>query len=268
MAAALAFYVLFSILPLTLFTVTLLGTVLGDEAAGNQIYRLLVALSGPETARSAQDFVLAADSLDASWGLSSLGIVILVFSASGMFHHIHRSLNRIWGLSDIQRPIRSLLVGRWLSILFTLAIDVLLIALIFLQTLITAALSIAGQLMPDSTSTLLQFSDMFLSFSMIFLFIALVYRLLPSGTLPWSTVWRGAVLTAVLLLIGQVIFGLSLRYGNITTLYGAAGSVLIGMLGVFYSTHIFYICAAFTGAVHRSRTERSMERSVEVIIDE
>ncbi len=111
MAAALAFYVLFSILPLTLFTVTLLGTVLGDEAAGNQIYRLLVALSGPETAQSAQEFVLAADSLDASWGLSFLGIAILLFSASGMFHHIHRSLNRIWGLSDNQRPIRSRLVG-------------------------------------------------------------------------------------------------------------------------------------------------------------
>lgn len=253
MAAALAFYVLLSILPLTLFSFTLLGTLLGDEAAGDQIYRFLVALSGPETARSAQEFVLAADSLDAGWGLSFLGIAILLFSASGMFHHLHRSLNRILGFSDTRKPIRNLLVGRWFSIIFTLVIDVLLIALIFLQTLVTAALSIAGQLLPALSGTILHLSDMLLSFGIIFLFIALIYRLLPGGSLPWSTVWRGASLTAVLLLIGQVLFGLSLRYRSITTLYGATGSVLIGMFGVFYSTHIFYICAAFTGALHRSR---------------
>ena len=254
MAAALAFYVLLSILPLMLFTLTSLGIVLGEEVAGAGIYRFLVVLTGPSTARTVQEFVLAAGSLNAGWGLSVVSVVILLFSASSMFHHLRRSLDKIWDFSDTRKPVRSLLLGRWFSMLFTLVIDVLLIALIFLQTLITTVLSVADQLLPVLSGTILRLSDPLLSFFIIFLFIALIFRLLPGGSLPWSTIWRGATSTALLLLIGQIFFSLFLRYRFIATLYGAAGSLLVGMLGVFYSTHIFYLCVAFTGAVHRSLT--------------
>ncbi|MFC1628413.1 YihY/virulence factor BrkB family protein [Gemmatimonadota bacterium] len=261
MAGALSFYLVLSILPLTLLSITLLGTLLGDEAVRNEIFHFLVALSGPETARSAQDFVLAADRIEVGWTLSLLGLGLLLYSASTMFHHLRRSLNQLWGIIDEREPIRGLLLGRWFSMLFALLFQVLLVVLIFLQTLMTAVLSLADQILPALSGTLLHFSDLLLSFGMIFLFIGLIYRILPRTSLSWPILWRGSGLAALLLLIGQTIFSVSLGYRSITTLYGAAGSVLIGLLGVYFAAHIFYLCSAFTGALLRSSSGEMVNRS-------
>lgn len=254
MAGALSFYLILSILPLTLLSITLLGTILGDEAVRNEIFHFLVALSGPETARSAQEFVLAVDRVDVDWKLSLLGIGLLLYSSSTMFHHLRRSLNRLWSVVEERKPIHGLLVGRWFSMLFALLFEVLLVVLIFLQVLMTTVFSLADRILPDLSGTLLHFSDLLLSFGMIFLFIGLIFRVLPATALPWPILWRGAGLAALLLLIGQMIFSISLGYRSIATLYGAAGSILIGLLGVYYSAHIFYLCSAFTGALLRSRS--------------
>jgi membrane protein len=257
MAGALSFYIMLSILPLTLLSVTLLGTVLGDEAVRNEIFQFLVTIAGPETAQGAQDFVLAVDGLDISPGLSMLGIGLILFSASTMFHHLRRSLNRLWGLESRYDPIRRFFVGRWFSMLFALFFEVLLIALIFIQTLMTALLSVSDRLWPTLAGTLLHLSDLMVSFGIILLFIGLVYRLLPEGALPWPVLWRGAGLTAWLLLVGQILFSTSLRYRSVATLYGAAGSLLIGLVGVYYAAHMVYIGAAFTGALLRRQTDHA-----------
>ncbi|MFC1499420.1 YihY/virulence factor BrkB family protein [Candidatus Zixiibacteriota bacterium] len=261
MAGALSFYVVLSILPLTLLSVTLLGSLLGDEAVRNEIYRFLVAITGPDAAHSAQEFILATDRLEIGLGLSLLGIGLLLYSSSTMFHHLRRSLNQLWEIVEKRQPIRSLLVGRWLSILFALMLHVLLVILIFLQTLITTVLSIADKVVPTLSGTLLHLSDLLISFGMIILIIGLIYRVLSSATLPWPVLWRGAGLTALLLLAGQLIFSISLGYRSIGTLYGAAGSVLIGLLGVYYAAHIFYLGSAFTGALLRARTAAEADRS-------
>ncbi|MFC1530569.1 YihY/virulence factor BrkB family protein [Gemmatimonadota bacterium] len=261
MAGALSFYLILSILPLTLLSITLLGNLLGDEAVRNEIFQFMVALSGPETARSAQEFVLAIDRLEVGWTLSLLGVGLLLYSSSTMFHHLRRSLNQLWGVVEERKPIRGLLLGRWFSMLFALLFQVVLVVLIFLQTLITAVLSLADQVLPALSGTILQFSDLLLSFGMIILFIGLIYRVLSGTALPWPVLWRGAGLAALLLLVGQTMFSVSLGYRSIATLYGAAGSILISLLGVYYAAHIFYLCSAFTGALLRSHSAGMAEIS-------
>ncbi len=245
MGAALAFYVMVSVAPLIYFSLLLLGAVFGADAARNDVFMTLVSVAGERTARTVQGIVAAAAS-DSGWGFSLFGMAILFYTASSMFNHLRRTLNRLWGTSEPIEPVGEMVLGRWFALLFTLVIQLLLVVLFFLQMVATAFLSLTARLIPAFSATLLNVGDTALSFAAAWLLIVLIFRLLPRGRMAWRVLLPGAALTAALFVIGKLLLSVYLRYSTASTFYGAAGSLLILMIWVFYIAQTFYIGAVVT----------------------
>jgi len=259
MGAALAFYITISIIPLVMFSLLVLGRLFGQQAARDQVFHALITVLSDPAARTVQDLVLAAAGSGAGLGISLVGILVLLFASSTMFQHLRHSLNHIWRIPET-RPghLRRVFVHQWMSLLLTLLVQVLLVVLFFAGTLVAASVPLVTRFIQGGTDFLLRLGDFFVSLLGVLLLIVLIYRVLPRGRLPWRAVWLGAGVTSVLLLVGRALFRLYLSLSPILTVYGAAGSLLVLLLWVFYVSLIFYLGAEFTG-VYAGRREREEE---------
>jgi len=248
MGAALSFYVMISFVPLVYFSFMLLGAVLGDDAARNDIFLTLVSLTGERIAQSIQSIVAAASS-GSGWGFSIFGIMILLYSASSMFNLLRRTLSRLWGLTTGNNQVRDIVIGRWFSMLFTLVIELCLIVLFFLQAVSTIILSLAAAAVPSLSDTITTIGDISVSWITAWFFILLIFRVLPSGRMRWRIILPGSAVTATLFVLGKILLGIYFRQSTtITTLYSAAGSLLVLMVWVFYIAQTFYLGATVTAA--------------------
>ncbi len=248
MGAALAFYITISIIPLVMFSLLVLGRLFGPQAARDQVFHALVTVLSEPAARTVQDLVLAAAGSGAGLGISLVGVLVLLFASSTMFQHLRHSLNHIWRIPEA-RPgrLRRVFMHQWMSLLLTLLVQVLLVVLFFAGTLVAASVPLATRFIHGGTDFLLRLGDFVVSLLGVLLLIVLIYRVLPRGRLPWRAVWLGAAVTSVLLLVGRALFRLYLSLSPILTVYGAAGSLLVLLLWVFYVSLIFYVGAEFTG---------------------
>ena len=247
LGAALAYYTVFSLAPLLIIAISIAGLVLGKEAAQGQIFQELRGLLGTESGKAVQDIVQST-SADPSTSLlaSVVGFVTLLFGASGVFGQLQTSLNAIWGVQPKPgRGLFGIVRDRFLSFGFILAIGFLLLV----SLVLTAAIAFLGQQfgsMIPGMEALVQSLNSILSVAVITLLFAMLFKFLPDARIAWHDVWIGAFITAALFTVGKFALGFYLGKSGVASSYGAAGSLIVLLLWVYYSSQIVFFGAELT----------------------
>lgn len=246
-AAALSYYTLFSLAPLLIISIAVAGFVFGHEAAHNQIVMTIQGLVGRESAEAVQAMIQSASNRPESGMLSSLiGGIVLLFGAGGVVGQLQTSLNTIWGVkAESDSGVHEFIRRRFISFAMVLAVGFLLLVSLTISALISGAAQFMGGLIGEA-ALIAHVLDILLSFGFITLLFATIYKLLPDVEIQWNDVLTGAAMTSVLFTIGKSLIGLYLGSSAITSIYGAAGSIITVLLWVYYSALIFLLGAEFT----------------------
>ncbi len=262
LGAALACYTVFSIGPLMLIAIALASMLFGPEAAQHQIYATLSGFLGETGAKGIEDVVNNANHHSTGALAAAIGIVTLLFGATGVFGELHSALNMIWRVEARKgRSILAFLRERFLSFAMVFGTGFLLLV----SLLITAALSATGRWvsswMPGGEFVWKGFDYVF-SLTVISGIFAMIFRLVPDVRFSWKAVWPGAIVTAVLFTLGKVGLGFYISKANVASAYGAAGSLIVVVMWVFYSAQIVYFGAELVRAYVGFRKDKVEAKSL------
>jgi membrane protein len=244
-SAALAFYTLFSLAPILVVVIAVAGAVFGEEAVRGQIVTEFAGLMGRDAAALVQEVIKSAARPSAGVVATVLSIATLLFGATGVFVQLQDALNRVWGVAP--RPgavFTTLLRKRLLSFALILGIGFLLsVSLVLSAALSALSLTLARF---DLPAGVLEAINFLLSYLVVTLLFGLIYRLLPDVHLAWRDVAMGALLTSLLFVVGKTAIGYWLGRTGLASAYGAAGSLVVVLLWVYYSALIFFLGAELT----------------------
>ena len=245
-AAALSYYTLFSLAPLLIISIALAGFVFGHEAAQSQIVATIQGLIGHESAEAVQAMIQNASSRPKTGIISSmLGGIILLFGAGGVVGQLQTSLNAIWRVdTKSDTGLRDFIRKRFISFAMVLGIGFLLLVSLTVSAFISGLTQFMGSWF-GGAALIANLLDILISFCFITLLFAMIYKFLPDVAIQWQDVWTGAALTSMLFTIGKFFIGLYLGSSGVTSIYGAAGSLITVLLWVYYSSLIFLFGAEF-----------------------
>jgi membrane protein len=245
-SAALAFYTMFSLAPLLIVVIALAGMAFGANAVRGEILNEFQGWMGKDAASFVQSMLRTAAEPNTNKLAGVLGILTLIFGASGVFVELQQALNRIWGVAA--KPgaaFTRLLRKRILSFAVVLGIGFLLVVSLILSTALTALGDYLERRFQLPVK-LLHTGNILASFILITLLFAFIYRLLPDVRLSWGDVFLGAVVTSVLFGVGKTLIGFYLGRTGAASAYGAAGSLVMILSWVYYSALVFLLGAEFT----------------------
>lgn len=262
MGAALAYYTFFSMAPLLLIVISVAGLLLGREAAQGHLMVELSGLVGQTAAASIQTVMASASEPSDNWWGTLIGLGVMVVGATTVFAELQDSLDRIWQVP--QRPtgggLWGLLRARVLSFGLILGLAFLLMVSLVFGALITAM----GRWWSDTLGDwvrLAQALNLGFGFMLTTTIFALIFKLMPRAKVEWRDVWVGAIVTALLFSLGKALIGLYLGASGIASAYGAAGSLVLVLLWVYYSAQVFLLGAEFTWVYANGRGSRSGSRA-------
>lgn len=246
-AAALSYYTVFSIAPLLVIAIAIAGAVFGQEAAQGQMIGQIQGLVGREGAEAIQMMLQNASQPESGGAIATIfSITILFLGASGVFGQLQDALNTIWGVKPKPgQGMMSFLQSRLLSFAMVVVIGFLLLVSLILSAVLSLIGTWFGHLLPNF-APIAQFLNFVVSFSVITLLFAAIYKFLPDVKVPWSDLWIGAAFTSILFTIGKFLIGLYLGSSGVSSSYGAASSLVIILIWVFYSAQILLFGAEFT----------------------
>ncbi len=246
LGAALAYYSVFSIGPLVILAIGAASLIFGAEAAQGAVADEIKGTVGEPVAQALQQML--AHGHQSGWGTRAtiFGIVTLIFGASGVFGQLQDALNTVWKVAPKPgRGILGIIQDRFLSLTMVLGTGfLLLVSLVLTAALSAISNSLTGTL-PGGT-VFWQIVHQVVAFGVIALLFAMIFRLLPDALIAWRDVWIGAVLTAVLFSVGKFLLGWYLGREGVTSGFGAAGSLVVILLWVYYSSLILLFGAEFT----------------------
>lgn len=253
-AAAIAYYTILSLAPLLLIAIGIAGLVYGQRAAQGEVLEQTKGIIGPQAAQAVQDMLKNAQKPATNIVTAIVGFITLLIGAGGVFTRLQASMNAIW---DVQpRPGLSI----WATLrkyLFSYAMLLVIGFLLLVSLAVSATLSVVTkyfvQLLPEGlqfTSHIINAASLFIITTILFAFI---FKVLPQVKIPWKNVWVGAMITAILFTLGNVLIGLYLGKSAVASAYGAAGSVILILIWVYYSAQIFFVGAEFTQVWSRRR---------------
>lgn len=264
-AGALAFYTLFSLAPVMIIAITIIGVVLGPEAAQGQIVGQLEEAIGADAAEAVEQAVAASRLEQAGWLPTLIGIGAILVGATTVFAQMQLSLNAIWGVAA--RPSRSglliLLKNRLLSFSVVLVIGFVMLVSMLLTVILRAVIRFAEEWLPVHANVV-GLTELALSVALIALLFAMVFRILPDVVLSWREVIPGALLTALLFVFGRYLIATYLTMAAPASAYGAAGSLVLLLLWVYYSSLILLFGAAFTKTLLLHRGGRVIPRNMAI----
>ncbi len=261
LGAALAYYTIFSLAPLLLIAIAIAGMVFGREAAQGQIFGQLRGVFGPQAAAGVQEIVKSAAKPKSGTIATVVGIVTLLFGAAGVFGQLKDALNTIWNVEPKKTSgIMTMLKDRFLSFAMVLGTGFLLLVSLVIDSGVAAAGHFVGSRLPGGEA-LWQGVQLVVSLGVVTLLFALIFRFLPDVHPAWRDVWFGAAFTAVLFVVGKFALGLYLGKSAVGSSYGAAGSLVVLLLWVYYSAQILFFGAEFTQVY--ARTHGSMAKAKE-----
>ena len=248
LAAALAYYTIFSVAPLMIIAVAIASLIFRREAATGQIVAQIQHTVGPRAATAIQEMVQHSSKPSAGIVSSIIGVVTLLAGAGGVFGQLQDALNTVWEVEP--RPDRGLLAKvkeRFLSYSMILGVGFLLLVSLLLSAGLAAITKYMGHAIPW-LGAVGPVMDVVLSVVVFTLLFALIYKVLPDAEVAWRDVWIGALMTAVLFAVGKFLIGLYLGRSSVASAYGAAGSLVVLLLWIYYSAQILLFGAEFTKA--------------------
>jgi membrane protein len=247
MGAALAYYTLFSLAPLLLIVISVAGLVFGQEAARGEIALQLRALMGEPGADAIQALLVSVGKPAESTWATLLGVLLLLIGATTVFGELQSALDRIW------RGPASPPVSGWLHLIRARLLSFGMILVIGFLLMVSLVLSAALATMERLWSpffggwiTIAGASNAAVGFVLVTAMFALIYKVMPRAQVLWRDVWTGALFTALLFSLGKALIGLYIGRSGIVSAFGAAGSLVVVLLWVYYSAQIFLIGAEFT----------------------
>jgi membrane protein len=253
LSAALAYYTLFSLAPLLVVTVAIAGLFLGDEAARGEIFAELRGFVGESGAEAVQTAVEKASLQGGGVFATVLGAVMLLFGASAVFAELQDALNGVWDVeTKPSAGLRDVVKKRLLSLSMVLVIGFLLLVSLAASAVLNGIGAWLGGLLPIS-AVFLEALNFAVSFGVITLLFAAIYKVLPDADIRWSDVWTGAIATSFLFTIGKSLIGVYLGQSGVASAYGAAGSVVVLLLWIYYSSLILFFGAEFTHTYAETR---------------
>lgn len=247
LSAVVAYYAIFSMPGLMMIVISFSGYFYQEEAVTGQLYEEISELVGAEAALQIEGMVRQA-SMDDSFTISTvIGIATLIFAATGVFFHLKVSLNHIWGVAaQPKKAWLKLIIDRVFSFGMILAIGFLLLVSLVLSSMLSALSGYISSHISEYSVYLFRLLDIVISFGMITLLFGLIYKVLPDVKIRWKDVWIGAAVTALLFILGKTLIGFYLGQSNPGSAYGAAGSVILILTWVSYSSLILFLGAEFT----------------------
>lgn len=260
LAASLAYYALLSLAPLVVLTISLAGLRFGEEAAKGEIAREVSTVVGPEAGRAIQSIVANAKAPGSGTVSTIIGVVVLLFGASGAFGELQAALDVIWAVKP--KPGRGLL-GILKDRTFSLAMVLCVAFLLLVSLILSAALSAAGRFFQTSLpggETLWQIVNMLVSVAVTTLLFGLMLKIIPDAKIEWQDVWIGALVTALLFTLGKTLLALYIGKFGATSSFGAAGSLVALVIWVYYSSQVLFLGAEFT-KVYACRFGKPIEPS-------
>jgi len=248
--AALAYYALFAMAPLLVLIIAVAGMVIGRTAAQGRLVEQIQDLMGPEGARMVEGMIEHVSS-PASGIAATLGsLATILLGASGVVGQLRTSLNRIWGVRATQGGVRGMMRQRLAALGLIVGIGVLMLVSVTLSAVLSAVREVLATHVP-LLSRLLPAANFALSFLLATALFGMIYRVLPDVDLGWGDVILGAAVTALLFTIGKSLVGLYLGRAGVTSVYGAAGTLVFVLLWVYYSAQILLLGAEFTEVYSR-----------------
>jgi len=270
LGAALAFYTLLSLTPLLLVVVAVVGLVFGHTTAQHEIVRQVQMLVGSEGAKTT-DALLQASHHRAQGALATLlGLLTLLFSASGVMIELRDALNTIWEIptpkvSGVKSKIAVYLRDRLLSFAMVLSVGFLLVVSLAISSWVAALGTLSASVLP-STEALLHLANSLVSFVVITGLFAAIYKIMPDVRLEWRDVVLGGAVTSLLFTIGKFILALYLGKASFASSYGAFASLVVLVIWVYYSGQIFFFGAEFTRSFADCYGSQPVERPERLVI--
>lgn len=246
-SASLAYYTIFSIGPILVLIISLAGVFFGQDAIEGKVFTEMKGLVGPSAARQIQEVIM---NLKLS-GKSNLALVVsiitLLIGATSVFGDIQNSINRIWHVrAKPKKGWVKVIKDRLLSSSLVISLGFLLMVTLVVNGVILAFTDRLQRYFPDITVHLLDAINFSISFGVIFILFGIIFRALPDVKIEWRTVRSGAFFTAILFVIGRFVIGLYLQTSGTESTYGAAGSIILVLLWVYYTAAILYFGAIYT----------------------
>jgi membrane protein len=247
LCAALSYYTLFSIAPLLLMLIYFAGKIYGQEALQGKVFEEINGFIGPEAAFQVQEIIQnAAIKGNTPWAIVA-GITTLFIGATGVFLEIQDSINLIWRVkAKPQKGWLKMITNRLLSFSMIATMGFLLIVSLMINAIVTALGEKLRLYFEDVTVLLVEVFNLALTFVIITTLLAIIFKFLPDVKIKWRDVRAGAIFTAVLFMLGRYVIGLYIDQVGPGSTYGAAGSLIVILVWVYYAAAILYFGAEFT----------------------
>jgi membrane protein len=246
LAAALAYYTLFSLAPLLIIAIGIAGMVFGEDAAQGRIMGEVQGMIGERGAAFLQEMLAASREPAHSVIATVVGVAVLLFGATGVFGQLQDAMNTIWEVQQSPgRGWRGIAMDRFLSFAMVLGTGFLLLVSLALSAAFAALGEYVGGVLPVPEAAL-QTVNFAVSFGLTAFLFALIFKVVPDAKIAWRDVWIGAVLTALLFSIGKLLIGIYLGKSSVASTFGAAASPVVLMVWIYYSAQILFLGAEFT----------------------
>ncbi|WP_369615554.1 YihY/virulence factor BrkB family protein [Flavobacterium sp. CFS9] len=247
LSAALSYYTIFALPPLLIIIITICGFFFGEEAVTGELYGQINRLVGNDAAIQIQDAIKNVQLSDSNVFVTIFGVVMLLIGASGVFAEIQSSINFIWGLrAKPNKGLKKFIQNRIMSFSMIVSVGFLMLVSLMLNAVLDVLNARLKLYLADSTVYLFYIINLIIVLGSITLLFAIIFRTLPDGIIKWRDAFIGAGCTAILFMIGKFAIGFYLGNSTIASVYGAAGSVIIILVWVYYSAIILYFGAEFT----------------------
>ena len=247
LSAALAYYTIFALPPLLIIIITICGVFFGEDAVAGELYGQINGLVGDSAAIQIQETIKNVQLSGSNVLATIFGVGMLLIGASGVFAEIQSSINFIWGLrAKPNKGLKKFIQNRLMSFSMIVSVGFLMLVSLFVSTILDLMSARLKLYFPESTVYLFNVINLFIILISITLLFAIIFKALPDGIIKWKDAFIGASCTAVLFMIGKFAIGFYLGSSTTASVYGAAGSVIIILVWVYYSAIILYFGAEFT----------------------
>jgi membrane protein len=261
LGAALAFYTLFSIAPILVIAMAVSGYLFGSNVAEARVLEEMRALLGDAGAAAVQSLLASAQQSEKKGLAAAVGIVILLIGATSVFGELQNTLDYIWKSPPQKDSVAwwRILRARILSVGLILGVGFLLMVSLIASAALAALGAWLGSFMVQ-WAVILPALDVVLSLGLTTFLFAMIYKYVPREQIAWGDVWIGGLVTAGLFTVGKLLIGLYLGRSSLSSAYGAAGSIMVLLLWIYYSAQIFLLGAEFTHVFTYAHGSRSTKR--------